>query len=106
MALKYPLILKIGIPVLLVTVVLLHILKRKTKYKGGEVPPLYLEDDPFDTCGFQEVVVFDMELIAVATGGEVLAEVADVRGDFLVAGVVFSEHRADLPGGGFLSHDS
>ena len=35
MALKYPLILKIGIPVLLVTVVLLHILKRKTKYKGG-----------------------------------------------------------------------
>ena len=35
MALKYPLILKIGIPVLIVAVVLLHVLKQKTKYKGG-----------------------------------------------------------------------
>ncbi|MBQ8950432.1 MAG: hypothetical protein IJ065_04585 [Eubacterium sp.] len=35
MALKYPLILKIGIPVLIVAIVLLHVLKRKTKYKGG-----------------------------------------------------------------------
>lgn len=35
MALKYPLVVKIGLPVLLLVVVLLHFIKRKTKYKGG-----------------------------------------------------------------------
>ena len=35
MELKYPLVLKIGIPVLIVAVILLHVLKKKTKYKGG-----------------------------------------------------------------------
>ena len=35
MALKYPLVLKIGIPVVIVFFVLLHVLKNKTKYKGG-----------------------------------------------------------------------
>ena len=35
MVLKYPLLVKIGIPVLAGLVVLLHILRRKIKYKGG-----------------------------------------------------------------------
>ncbi|SEG01344.1 hypothetical protein SAMN04487934_106118 [Eubacterium ruminantium] len=35
MALKYPLLAKIGIPVLILLVVLLHIIKKKVKYKGG-----------------------------------------------------------------------
>ena len=35
MAIKYPLLLKIGIPVVIVAFVLLHVIKKKTKYKGG-----------------------------------------------------------------------
>ena len=35
MALRYPLVLKIGIPVVVVLFVVLHLLKNKTKYKGG-----------------------------------------------------------------------
>jgi len=35
MAMKYPLLLKIGIPVVIVIFILLHVIKKKTKYKGG-----------------------------------------------------------------------
>ena len=35
MAIKYPLLLKIGIPVIIVIFILLHVIKKKTKYKGG-----------------------------------------------------------------------
>ncbi len=36
MVLRYPLIIKIGIPVFLLLIILLHVIRRKVKYKGGK----------------------------------------------------------------------